>query len=241
MRPVTLATVLSALTLLGCAGPRDGEPIPTREVLPVMAPLPPEVTITKEPNPLDNLMALRRGAESKLIAAQRADECPMIKLTTLQGKEIDLQPGRAGYVTLVVFWMMDSPKAQACVQHISDLAGKYSSVGVRAVGVVQVTRFAEDAPDFAGRHRLRMPLYYDNRKQSALRELADEVGAEEERAVPAIFIIDRRLKLRFYRPGFRYAKQAVVVNGRWQGMITEDAAEGESIEDYLQQILKESW
>jgi len=242
MKSTILCPLIAVLALLGCAGPPEGSTIPVRELPPIVAPPPPETAVTEEPNPLADLNTLRKSAENKLIAAEQASECPMVDLRTLQGQQTELQLGRAGYVTLVVFWAMDTPQSQACVKHISDLVGRYSQFGVRAVGVVEPTRYAEDAPDFAARHELAMPLYYDSLRQTALRKLAGEVGAKQERAVPAVFIIDRRLKLRFYRPGFRhFRRSALMPDGTGVIVIGEDVPEDQTIEHFLKQILKESW
>ncbi len=89
--------------------------------------------------------------------------------------------------------------------------------------------------------QIRMPLYFDDLKQKALRELAGEAGASNKSAFPATFIVDQRLRLRFYRPGFRYSMVGMEEQGQMVFHFHEDAPENQTIEHYVTQILGEKW
>ena len=243
MRLIRLAAMLAVLTALGCWNSSQPAVIPTRELPPPPVAPAPEAAAKTTPGPeaMDVLGGARAMPENQFLAADKAGDCPKVHVTDPQGKEGDLQIGQAGYVTLVVVWTMEGINGPASFRHVADLARKYAGVGVRAVGIVERTASAQDAPHFADQQGVNMPLYYDNLKQSALRELTGEAGAKETRAVPSIFIVDRRLKLRFCRSGFHAANVAKMLpNGQKVSIIVEDAPKDQTIEHYLGEVLKET-
>jgi hypothetical protein len=245
-----LASVLAmglVAAAVGCTEPEMTEPIILRDSGP-------------EPRRLD-MPASGEGVDevyqaspvpvpegTRFFNAGSSKECPQIKVTTFQGETVELQPGTAGYVTLVVFWSMEWPAAKAVARHVSDLQRKYAEFGVRAVGLTFNTPSVNLADQFAGAQGIRYPFYLDDVGMSGLRRLAGKVGADEKKAMPAVFIVDRRLRLRFYRPGFAFT---ISEKGPREGEtapksedprrkdVLESVPEGQMIEDYLKIILGE--
>lgn len=234
---VALTAAGLLILVLGCAGQPDS--VPTGELPP-----PPETTSapdSPQQEPADffeNLAGPQAPEGTVFYAADDAPECPQIQVQTPEGREEEIQPGKAGFVTLLVFWDITTPRGQWAAKYAGDLAREYSRLRVRAVGVVAKTAGQTKAPAFARQVGIFMRLYFGDASQSALRTVADEAGAENERAMPATFIIDRQLRLRFYRPGFRGRKSGVQEEGRSRVLIEEDVPEGQSIEEYLRKVLR---
>ncbi len=233
------------LLAFGCSGKPQTVPI---RPAPATAELPelPAASQSQAPEGdlFDALSAVSRDSEPRFLKGEQAPETPQIRVTTREGREQTIQPGKAGFVTLLVAWSVETPEGQAAMQHASDLARHYGRVRVRAVGLVQRTRGADYAPVFAAQQRIAAPLYYDDLSQNALRKLAKAIGAREPAAVPAILIVDRRLRLRYYQPGFNFARVAKMHEentGAPQSIvIRESAPAGRSVEDYLRRILQET-
>ena len=244
MKLIGLATLLLAmLAAPGCPG-ASTTVIPTRD-LPQAAETPTAQEAPKiaaPPDSLDVLGGQSELPENQFVAADKAGDCPMVDVTTPQGKKEKLQLGKAGYLSLVVVWTMDSFSGPAAFRHVGDLARKYAGVGVRAVGIVEMTPSAAGAGQFADQQGIAVPIYFDDKGQSALRELTGTIGAKEARAVPSIFIVDRRLKLRFCRPGFRFAKVTKVLPGTDRKVfeIIESVPADQTIDHFLNEVLKET-
>lgn len=158
-----------------------------------------------------------------------------------------LQTAREGYVTIIVAGGMVHTADKAALRHVRDLLTKYNpnTFRIRAIGIVQRTRFYDRASEFAHDQKIDYPLYYDDVGQSALRRLANAADADEPRVFPAIFIADRQGRLRFYRGGFSAAvtsmgdSAAGTNDGTRVGeeVIIENAREGHTVMDYLEHIL----
>ncbi|MHC4789252.1 MAG: hypothetical protein ACYS8K_08650, partial [Planctomycetota bacterium] len=69
--------------------------------------------------------------------------------------------------------------------------------------------------------------------------MADRIGAEQETAVPSIFIVDRQMRLRFFRPGFRFMTGALDPRRPGGEVVQESAPRGRTVEAYLRRILSE--
>lgn len=240
MRRMKLMAVLGLLLAGGCGGGGAPATVPLQDLPPVPAAQAPTETQQGQGG-IEALGDLRKPLQDEFLPADKADQCPMVSVTTPDGRSEELQPGRAGFVTIVVVWSMDTRQGKAAVLHVNELANKYAHLGVRAVSVVEPTEMAASAVDFAGAMQLRMPLYFDDLKQHALRKLAGGASASDRSAFPAIFVIDRRLRLRFYRPGFRYSMWSVMDNGRKIDHWAEDLPQDQTIEYDVTQILAEKW
>ncbi|MHC4481048.1 MAG: thioredoxin domain-containing protein, partial [Planctomycetota bacterium] len=203
-----LFVLLAALAAVqACGSPGEGEPIRLRPPLPPEAPA---VGPAAAPDAWDALAAAAPVEEAEgtvFVSAEEAKKCPTVRLTTSMGREVKVGPGSRGFVesgqvTLIVFWNADLSSGRYAARHVSDLAKRYRSWRVRAVGVVERTRGAGASRSFASEQGLALALYFDD--LSALERMADRIGAEQETAVPSIFIVDRQMRLRFFRPGFRF-------------------------------------
>lgn len=181
---------------------------------------------------------LEEPVRTKFFSQGKGPSCPKVKVATARGEKVAIQPGRLGHVTLVVFWRVDSSGGRTAVRYVNDLAHKYRELSVRGIGIAEKTQPPVVAAAFAARHGITLPFYYDD--LSALEEMSEEVDAEEETAVPSVFIIDREMRIRFYRAGFRYAVGARGRRMAGEEMVYESAPAGKSIEDYLRLILGES-
>jgi hypothetical protein len=184
------------------------------------------------------------GEGTKFYSTVDSVRCPEVEVSTLQGKEIVLRAGDRGYVamgevTILVFWSMNELTAGAAFIHAADLASRYGELGVRAIGFVEKAPGYQGAGQFADTRGIRMPLYYDDLE--ALEELADAAGSDAEREFPAIFIVDRHLRLRFYRRKFDLGWTTKVENGRCMVEVSDTAPEGQKVDDYLRRILQEGW
>ena len=189
---------------------------------------------------------LAASEHTRYFSAEEAKRCPAIQVATGAGEEATLEPGTAGYaepgsVTLVVFWSMDIPRAQAAARHVGNLVRKYQRWRVRAVGIVEKTRSAGLSESFAEQYGLPFRLYYDD--LSALKRMSRAARAESRTALPSVFIIDRKGRLRFHRADSRYTltEPAGQFDERLPGRehVGENALPDEHIEDYLTMILQE--
>ncbi len=187
------------------------------------------------------LASMRKPIATDFVAADDADQCPMIHVTTPDGKEQEMQPGRAGFVTIVVVWSMDTVPGRTALLVVNDLVRTYAKFSVRGVAIVEPTEHAAAAVQAAASQKIMMPLYFDDVKQKALRELAGAAGASNKTGFPAILIIDRRLKSRFYRLGFRFSRASMMENGARVYERYEDVPQDETIKHYLEQLLAEKF
>jgi len=183
--------------------------------------------------------SIKDSSDTRFFSPSEAPTCPEISVATDQGKKISLGPGKRGfaeqgYVTLIVFWHVEY-HGLAAARHISDLVHRYAQWKVRCVGIVEKTPQANLSQTYVNDAHLAMDLYYDD--LSALKEMSSEADAKVTTAVPSIFIVDRKMKLRFYRAGFRFNLGRV--QGPLPAAIIESAPAKQSIEDYLKTILNE--
>ena len=130
---------------------------------------------------------------------------------------------------------MDYPVNKAAARHVGDLAQHYRAVGVGAIGIVQKTYFKGEplytrAPLFLEAQGIDHPVYYDD--FSALRKMAGAARGSVGKVTPCFFMIDRDLRVRFFKRGFK-------CTAAFGGEVIENAAPGEHIEDYLRQLLGE--
>ncbi len=187
---------------------------------------------------LDQAMPMQEPGALTYFAAGVAPECPTLRVHDRDGRRLDLTPGQLDYVTIVVFCMSD-PNSLAALQHVNELVHTYRRFGVRAIAIVGRTRGAERAPEFLESAGVRMPVYWDDTRWSALRRMAGRADSSTPTAVPAIFLVDRRGRMRFYRPGFRYTIQVPDLDRHQEGQLVESAPRGRRVVDYLERILRE--
>lgn len=213
--------------LLGCAAGDGGHAAPERPAGPA--------------DPWEQLARatpLERARNTTFFAAEGAPRCPAIEVTA-DGREVELSPGEGGFaqtgtVTLVVFWTADRGAGQAAIVHARELVRKYRRWRVGGVSIVPRGPTAAASQQFAEQLGLGFPFYLDD--LSALKRLSKAADAQLRTAVPSVFIIDRRQRLRFYRGGFHYALTLGDETGQ---TVLESAPPGDAIEDYLKAILAE--
>ena len=240
----TFLTMISAaliFCLVGCSSPGPTH-VPTGEAPPLEEPA--EAPAAPEQQQEDMFQRLEQAARTvapTFLGPEEAPQCPKVEVRRPGGGEAEVQPGKLGFITLIPVWSVDTPRGQALVQHASDLVRRYARLRVRSFGIVAKTANQELAPVFMGQQRIGMETYYDDADMSALRTLADAVGAEQESALPALFIVDRQLRLRFYRPGFQFVKRGMRREGRPIVRIEEDAPEDEKIASHLIRLLREDY
>lgn len=251
------AFVLSALflALTGCLGGPETVP---------MRPAPPPLQVQPGADPADpwNVLSaaltLDTSEHTRFTSAAEARKCPALRVQTALEGRVDLRPGQPGFaepgaVTLVVFWQMELTEGRAAAQHINDLARRYRQYGVRAVGIVERTRGADDAISFLTRQGIGYPVYYDT--LGALKAMRKAARADDPLGrLVAIFIIDRKGLVRFYRGEFPYTEKigstsraGDVIRGGGEAIPTgrieleESTPAGQRIEDYLTTILREPY
>ncbi|MHC4592022.1 MAG: peroxiredoxin family protein [Planctomycetota bacterium] len=240
MKRFVCLPLLMALVVVGC---RSDEVETVR-----VRPMPPQLPPAGPSSPEGILQALgpaSLASDTKFFAQGEAKPCPSLDVFTFSGTEVKLEPGSRGFaergnVTLVVFWSMDDPGAKGAARHVSDLTRKYAQWRVRGVGIVEKTAAAAATHSFARHQGITFPLYYDD--LTAVQRMSRLVEAESKAVIPAIFIVDRQLRVRLYRPGFQFVSTFAGPDARLPGAedIQESAPEGESIEDYLRRILSEA-
>jgi hypothetical protein len=253
------ALILTAvlLALPGCLGSSKGT-VPIR-------PPPPSPTPGPGAGPQDawsivgSALTVDESTHTKYVGPTEARECPKLKVSTAMEQEVELRPGQSGFaepgsVTLVVFWQMELTEGRAAAQHVQDLVRKYGGYGARAVGVVERTAGAVDAVTFLTRQGIGYPVYYDT--LGALKAMRKAARADDRLGkLVAIFIIDRKQRVRFYRGEFPYSESVGGAASAYGGIVrpnpdsdviptgqvrlTESAPEGHRIEDYLRMILNE--
>ena len=228
-----LAPLIAVGALVGCKGPAEPQELPMRTGSQILA----AGAAQGLWDELLDAVPIEGASETKYFSAPNAERCPKIEVVTAGDKEVEFEPGEPGRVTLVVFWSMDSSTGRAAMRHASDLAHTYRQWGVQAIGIVEKTASASGAESFGPQHGITCPFYYDD--LSALEDMSDEVGAKQDTAVPSIFIVDRQMRLRFYRAGFRYMVGADATARPGQEVVKESTPTGECIEDYVQRILEE--
>ena len=239
MRKLMLYAMLAALgAAVSCAGKQESTPRPV-----ALQPGPAQPAAPEAPRDaweaLSRVAPLEEPKGTKYFAASDAPPCPRIDVLTAQDKKVTLSPGTPGFVTpgdvtLVVFWSMDSASARMAARHVSDLVRKYAAYRVRAVGIVARTAGAGASHTYADRFGLAFPLYFDD--LSALEEMSEQAGAKVTTAIPSVFIVDRKTRLRFHRVGFGF----VLVGQAGTQTVSETAPENQHIEDYLKTILGET-
>ena len=194
---------------------------------------------------LASAVPVDESERTKYHSASEARKCPSLALTTVMGNETKLRPGQSGFaepgtVTLVVFWGMEFAEGRAAARHVSDLVRKYRELGVRGLGVVERTRQAPASESFAAQYGLAFPIYYD--MLEALKAMRKAAGAEDELGkLVAVFIVDRKMRVRFYRGEFPFSDVTGGILQPGERELKESAAEGRAIENYLGAILNEPY
>jgi hypothetical protein len=188
---------------------------------------------------------LSEAASTVFVPESEAKVCPSFDLYRADNSEFEVEPGEPGivepqYVTILVFWKMERLRSRMLARYVSDLAQKYRQWRVRAVGIVEENVSVAATDQFQQLQGLAFRIYYD--LYGALGDLRDAIGAEDgDRPVAAVFIIDRKMRLRFYRSEFNLVAGMVGTGPYRPGMeqVGESAPPGKSVEDYLVKILKE--
>ena len=182
---------------------------------------------------------------SRYLSPSDARKCPTLKVFGKDDETMKLVPGQpgfapAGQVTLILSWAMEFRQGRAAARHVSDLVKKYRQFGVGAVGIVQRTPGVAESATFQAQQGLSFRVYQDS--LGALKALRKAVGAQDKlNPAVSIFIVDRRMRLRFYRAEFRFSatSKASGRGGLSPELIEESAPPGRAVEDYLQAILRE--
>ncbi len=230
---------MGALALAGCRNPTESGPIELLDAPPEVTELQRQAAAADEIELLDREVPVRKMPGTEYYTAEDAPECPTVEVTNEWGERDELKPATPGYVTIVAFWAMDWPNARAVARYASELERRYKGFRVRAIGILMKTANVGVAVDFAEGQGMTYPQYVDDVKMSALRKLADAAGAEDKNAMPAVFIMDRRQRIRFYRPGFGFVIGGATRVDPSRKVVLETAPPGDQIEDYLKRILQE--
>jgi len=231
----------------GCSGPEITGPVPLKDDVP-----PPQRADGLDGESLvdviDKEMPRAGFQGTRFFPANEADRCPIVKVKTAQGQAQKIRLGREGYVTLVLFWSMDTSATRAAARHISDLQRQYREFRVTAVSVILNTPNLHYVEGFTRGQGIRYPIYIDD-DLSATKKMASAAGAADKTAIPAIYIIDRHQRLRYYRPGFLYTilekDKDVDLHGTpdrsdpSRRKVEDSAPPGQRVEDYLVSILEE--
>jgi peroxiredoxin len=185
---------------------------------------------------------LEQAGATAFLTADQAPSCPAVELTRMDGQKASLRPGMPGYaeqgnVTMIVFWPANLAAGRAAARHVGDLVSRYNLWRVRAVGIVEKPQSLRAVEEFANLHNLRFPIYLDD--MSALKAMASEAGAADKTALPYIFIVDRQMRLRFYRAGFSFSAGYFDRRDPGTETIFENAPKGQTVKDYLERILDE--
>jgi hypothetical protein len=240
--------VMAAWTV-GCGNPEPPAQIPIQ-------PKDPSEFLVEPVRPLSEWDRIT-GAETLpepestvFVPASEAEECPDLDVYRSDNSEFTIEPGRPGYierghVTILVFWKMERLAGRGAARYVSDLARKYRGLRVRAIGIVEEGVSVEAVNTFANNQGLAFPIFYD--LYEALPDLRDAIGATDaDRPGCAVFIIDRKLRLRFYRSNLTFAagmlSEGAGARARYRPgmeMVGESVPPGKSVEDYLIRILKE--
>jgi len=171
----------------------------------------------------------------RFIAADEARPSPKLMLQTFEGKKVEIQPGRVGRVMLVVFWSMDIAATKAAARYARDLGRLYGPTGLDVVGVVEKTKAFALAPAFLRAYQIEYPMYYDD--YTALRKMAGAARVSVGNETPCFFLIDRALCVRLFKRGFSFTSAVSVEPPGAEAAVIENAAPGESLEDYVRQLL----
>lgn len=243
---VALLCVLAAWT----AGCRNTEE-PSQITIEAKDPAEFIVEPATEPDEWDELTGaatLPEPESTVFVPAREARECPPIDVYRSDNSSFTIEPGRPGYiergyVTILVFWKMERRAGRAVARHVSDLVREFRPLRVRAIGIVEEGVSVRAVNTFADNQGLAFPIFYD--LYEALPELRDDIGAtDRDRPASAVFIIDRQLRLRFYRSGLTFAagmwvEEAIPRYRPGMEHVGETAPPGRSVRDYLVSILRE--
>jgi hypothetical protein len=237
--PVVLLCALMALAS-GCRGSGQPDRIPIQ-------PRDPEELVMPPVSPADDWAGpLEENPSTVFVPAMEAEECPSFKLYRPDNSSFKMKPGEMGgiephYVTILVFWKMERLRGRMLARHVSDLARKYRQWRVRAIGIVEEGVSVAAVDEFQRAQGLVFRIYYD--LYDALDDLRDEIGATDpDRPTAAVIILDRQMRLRFYRSEMSLAgglAQTGRGRGPGTGEVGESAPQGKSVEDYLVRIIKE--
>ncbi len=234
-RSAPLLALLCAAAIAGCAPApqRTAEPPPGQAGSQVLSPDAGEdlwETIAEA-------VPVQQPSQTEYFTAQRAPACPIINVENAEGERQALAPGLEGYVTIVVFWSVDTSSGRAAVRHVDDLVRTYRQWRVRGLTIAEKTQPPAVVTSFLGEQQIMLPVYYDD--LSAVETMSEEADAEQETAVPCLFIVDRHMRIRFYRAGFRYMVGGSGARRTGAEMVEESAPARESVQDYLKRVLDE--
>ena len=183
---------------------------------------------------------LPEEAETVYLEAEKAKACPEIEVAIAGGDSKTIQPGREGYVTLVVFWRIVPTKSRAAARHAADLYREFRERGLRVIGVVEKTRAGYRGVDqFVRAQAIEYPIYYDDFE--ALRKMSKSVDARVKTAVPSFFLIDRAGRLRLYRSGSSFWVRRKDFHRVGQEELFESAPQDEAVSDYVERLLQETY
>jgi len=234
---ISALVALMLPALAACGGSGGSGPV---ELSPISEP----AATAEEDEPgglafIDRAMPVEEQKELTYFAAAIAPQCPELRLTNQDGRKTELDPAQPNFVTILLFWTTKDPNSLGAVQHVNELVHRYRRFGVRGITIVGQTAGAANARRFLDSRGVSLPVYRDDTSWSALRKLANRADAQTPTAVPAIFLVDRRGRLRLYRPGFRFTVQIPDVTRPQQSHLIESAPPGKRLMDYLERILRE--
>jgi len=243
-RACAVLVCMLAAVAAGCRNSGQPEQIPLQPENPedlVMEPVAP----ASDWDQTTGAGTLAEARSTIFVPSLEARACPSFHLYRADNSRFDVEPGKSGviepqYVTILVFWKMERLKARMLARHVSDLAQKYRQWRVRAVGIVEENVSVAATEQFQMAQGLSFRIFYD--LYEAIDDLRDAIGAQDsDRPTAAVFIIDRKMRLRFYRSDPDLVAGMVGTRPYRPGMeeIGESAPPGKSVEDYLVKILKE--
>lgn len=134
-------------------------------------------------------------------AVKVGQKAPDFKLPSVSGKQVSLNDLRkdaskngAPKVVLIDFWATWCGPCRNSIPHIQKLHEKYSKKGVSIVGISVDDKGAKVVKPFVEKNKLTYTILLDQKS-----EAADKYGV---RAIPSIFIIDKKGVVRYIHEGF---------------------------------------
>jgi hypothetical protein len=243
---VLLGVLLGAA---GCGGTEEGGSVvdldPAAAPEPVVAP-PLAVVRPEQPGSLWDELAGGEPSSTRFIAAEDAEPCPKVRLMDSSGQWAVFRPDQrgyveSGYVTMIVAWSPKHRAGWAAACYVSDCVKEFADNRVRAIGIIEAKpepELVDATREIAVAQQLALDrIHYDD--SGALEELREAVDSDGPWPIAAVFIVDRGMRVRFYRGEFRFALDQMNSLSSAAENIRETVPEGKRIRDYLFRILEE--
>lgn len=181
--------------------------------------------------------------DARTVPEIQVRRCRSLRGAPLDGDWRTIVPARPREITIVIFAGMHDASNKFALRKVNELVRKYrnNTFPVAALGIIVPTIGVQNALAFRDYHKITYDFYEDSHKLEGLREMAKAAGVDTPAVgeLPAVFIVNARQKVRYFRSGFKATALAAVKEEgvRPDAKIIENVPEDATLESGLRVVM----